>query len=121
MFVVSRHQAEAFRRESILRFTEEMTGHMRALFAEHVAHLAERALYQRVQLCIEKALTHQLFIEGDIQRYLECCVLLGWDFDVKPETQWAAKILREQGMNGEVKMDRIEQGLLVHAPRTWGP
>lgn len=121
MFLVTSQQMDVFRREALQRFTREMVNHIRALFVEQVGYLPEEMLQQQVELCIQKALSHGISIEGDVQRYLECSVLLGWDLDVKPEAHWAGQILRDPGLPGEVKMDRIEQGLLSTAPRLWGP
>ena len=81
--------------------------HLRSNFLEQTKNLPEHVLREMIRSGINKAETYEVTDEVDVERFLECMVRYGEDFDNDPKTSWAGEILRDEGFNGREKMNRI--------------
>ncbi|HYH14959.1 MAG TPA: hypothetical protein VD794_07060 [Flavisolibacter sp.] len=61
---------------------------------------------------IQKAKAYGLTFENDVLLYVECMIYLGIDFDNNPKTGWAKKILTNETMSGETKMNTIYEHII---------
>ncbi len=109
MFVIRREQMDVFSQAEIKKFESRMILHLRSVFPDQTKNTSNPDLLKMIQLGIEKSAKYNIITEGDVRRYLECSILYGWDFDTKSEIYWAGEILRDDDLDGETKMDMIEQ------------
>ena len=104
--VIREEQREVLKQYMVKQFEERMVLHLRRVFPEKIKFLSEQELRTQTQRGINQSAQYQITVEGDVQRYLECAVVYGWDFHA---TSWAREILCHNDWNGEMKMDKIEQ------------
>ncbi|KHD05843.1 hypothetical protein PN36_32165 [Candidatus Thiomargarita nelsonii] len=117
MLTIREEQMSALSQAMVKQFEDSMAIHLRRVFPDETKTITEKDLLYHIELCVNRATQYKITIEGDVQRYLECAVLYGWDFDTKPETYWAGEILCREDLNGEAKMDKIEQHELMCSGR----
>ncbi|MFP2907947.1 hypothetical protein ACLESD_23430 [Pyxidicoccus sp. 3LFB2] len=91
------------------QFMEQMATHLREVFPEETQPWSEERLLKHVTEAAERASQYGVVLEGDVQRYLECAVLYGWDFDRAPGSAWARAILEDSSLDGVAKMDALEE------------
>jgi hypothetical protein len=109
MFVIRNEQMEAFRAAFIGEFENRMLRHLRSVFPDQTLSINDQRLHELIRSGIDNSKKYGMKMEGDIRRYLECSVSYGWDYDTDPNFRWAGEILHDEGMDGETKMDIIEQ------------
>lgn len=107
MLVIRQEQFDALSAGLLEQFEDRMVADLRNDFPNQTAATPEAPLRVQVRAGIEKARTYGVVDEFDIERYLQCMVLHGQDFDVTPRTAWAGEILRTPGLPGDKKMDQI--------------
>lgn len=108
MFKIGAEQMQAMSRLMAEEFSQQMATHLRELFPEQTAPLDEQVLLTHVRETIARASRYDVVLEGDVQRYLECAVLFGWEFDRAPECAWARSILEDANLKGAAKVDALE-------------
>jgi hypothetical protein len=106
MLKIRPEQVEVLRQYMVRQFEERMRIHLWQVFPHELKTVAEMELREHIRLGVEKAMSYQVTKEGDVQRYLECAVVYGWEFDTTP---WARGILCRTDWDGEIKMDKVEQ------------
>ena len=108
-------QIERFSQALADAFAQRMVVHLRDDFREQrqARGIESADLETLVREGIADADKHGVQYEGDIERYLECIVLLGPKFDRK--AGWARKILRRDDLDGSGKMDAIVDYLIFRA------
>lgn len=109
--VIREEQREVLRKYMLKQFEDRMVLHLRRIFPNEIKSFSEPDLRAQIQKGMNRSAQYQITMGGDVQRYLECAVIYGWDFDTTP---WAREILRHDDWDGEMKMDQIEQyGLTI--------
>ena len=108
MLRIRRQQMSKLSAHMLRQFEDRMVVRLRTRFPAETGAMDEPELRQLVQEGIEQANAYDVTAEFDVQRYLECMVEHGRDFDTAPETAWAGDILRTGGLTGAEKMDRID-------------
>jgi len=95
-------------------FVKNMVRYLKDNFPKHCKmwNLQEEDLEPLVRQGMAEAEKYGLFSEGQIQRYLECMVILGPKFDQDEKYPWAGEILRREDLDGEEKIDQISGYLL---------
>ena len=106
MLIIRPEQVKVLEQYMVKQFEERMRVHLQRVFAEELQTIGEVELREQIRLGVEKAQLYQITKEGDVQRYLECAVIYGWEFDT---TSWAKNILQRADWSGEMKMDKVEQ------------
>jgi hypothetical protein len=115
MLSIRPEQVAVLEQYMMKQFEERMRVHLRRIFPKDIKTISEKALQNQIERCTAKAIhQYKITTEGDVQRYLESAVLYGWNFDTQPETHWAGEILGREDLDGEAKMDKIEQHSLNH-------
>ena len=89
-------------------FENRMVDRLRANFPDHGLTSDEPSLRSMIRQGIERAATYDVVYENDVARYLDYMLILSPDFDTNPETSWAGRILRRQGLTGAQRMRRID-------------
>ena len=110
MLTIRPEQVAVLEQYMVKQFEERMRIHLQRVFSEELQTIGEVELRERIRLGVKKARSYQIIREGDIQRYLECAVIYGWEFDT---TSWAREILSREDWDGEIKMDKVEQHRLI--------
>jgi len=62
-----------------------------------------------IQSGMKKAESYEVTDETDVERFLDCMMRYGHDFDTNPRTSWAGDILGRQGLSGTEKMNHIDE------------
>jgi hypothetical protein len=107
MLTIRREQLEALRKVDVKRFEREMMQHLRSRFRPQVSTLSDDELENLIQNAVVRAASHDVTLEGDVRRFLECVAIYGIDFDVNPQHAWAGKILCHDDSDGTTKMNMI--------------
>ena len=108
MLKIRKEQMETFKNDILRKFEDKMFIHLRSQFPEETKQMEEPELREMIHNGIFHARRYKVTLEPDVCRYLECMVLHGVDFDTNPKTSWAGDILRDKGMSGREKMNRID-------------
>ena len=108
MLQIRKEQILAMQNECHQRFVLRMIEHLQEQFADFVKDLRDDLpLHLFVRKGIERASSYGLIYENQIERFLECMAILGFDFDREQAHPWAQKILQREGASGEAKIDEL--------------
>ncbi|NJO18146.1 MAG: hypothetical protein HC877_21175 [Thioploca sp.] len=91
MLIIRPEQVKVLEQYMVSQFEEQMKIHLQWFFSEELQTIGEVGLREQIRLGVKKAQLYQITKEGDVQRYLECAVVYGWEFDT---TSWAKEILQ---------------------------
>lgn len=69
--------------------------------------LHEEDMESLVRQGMDRARDYGLFSEGEIQRYLECMVIFGPEFDQNQKYPWASDILNSADLNSSQKSEAL--------------
>lgn len=105
--IIRTEQMDVMRESALQQFVDRMIAHLKREFPEQTAKMPEGELRTLIHQSMRTAEKYDVIYEVDIERYLECVMLYGRDFDVNPETSWAAEILRNYELSGFEKMNQI--------------
>ncbi len=83
--------------------------HLRTAFPEQTLVIFDEQLKLQVQAGIIQAMHYDIKMEWDIRRYLEYSLLNSADFKHNQPAPEIIAILTSTGIDGTIKMDRIEQ------------
>jgi hypothetical protein len=114
VFRIRKEQLDAFSRELESRFVLRLVRHLREDLPGEVAAqgLQEQDLEPLVMRGVEDAKRYGVVNEGDLRRYIECLAVLGPRFDTDGKFPWAGEALRRTDIDGEAKMDAIDEHLI---------
>ena len=108
MLRIRKEQLDVFSKHMRQQFEDRMAVRLRSRFPDHTSQMDDAELRTLVHDGTDRAKAHGVAKQFDVQRYLECMVLHGADFDSAPATSWAGDILRDTRLTGTEKMDRID-------------
>ena len=109
MLMIKNKQMEVFKQHAKDIFKKNVFNHLRSVFPEETLLVSDEKLEYLINIGIINSQKYEISMEWDIRRYLECCILYGWNFDTDPNYQWAINILNDKDFDGKTKMDKIEQ------------
>lgn len=110
MLTISNQQIEAFEKQAMQRFEDEMMLHCQEFSPELSKVLGEAQLRVAVQNAFTRAQRYGFSTRGALRLYLEMCLLFGSSFDSDPQYSWAAQVLNqsiEQMQRADLLFDRI--------------
>jgi hypothetical protein len=107
MLKIRHEQLEVLNQVAFEHFILRMVDHLISTFPEHFDSVDDEDIYSFVNNGVERAKTHGIEGEYDIQRFLECCTVYGENFGEAPESQWAKPFLERADLDGTEKMDQI--------------
>lgn len=108
MLTIRKEQIKVFRDYVRIQFENRMKIHLKSNFSDKIANISEQDLCDLIHVGIERAIGHGVVLVDDIQRFLECVFTYGHDFGENSDIPWAYDILKEEGLTGTQKMDRID-------------
>lgn len=99
---------------SIRMVSEQICSHLRLRFPEVLAKQPGLSsnLDQLTVMWLEEAMAFGVVNEPDVKFYVQCKVMFGQDFALNEKTQWAIAILQRSDLDGETKMDQIDEYML---------
>lgn len=86
-------------------FVVAMRSHLRSGYPERCGSMSDDELTGLIREGMERARSHGIEIDFDIQRYLELMVVLGPRFD--RELDWAAAILGRADFSARIRVDLL--------------
>jgi hypothetical protein len=115
MLKIRKRQLRMFDELALEAFEDEMFRHLRTNFARETEDKTDAGLRELIRHGIERAESYEVVTVTDVQRYLECMIVLSPDFDESGKTSWAGETLRRTDLGGTAKMDLIEENLNLKA------
>jgi hypothetical protein len=111
MFRVRSEQMAAFSKTLEDSFVHRVLSRLRDGFPQHLEAqgIREPDLEALVRRGMAESRKYKVNNAGDVERYIECMVVLGPSFDVDEKIPWAGQILRRDDVDGEAKMDQIDE------------
>ena len=109
MLNINEQQMTAFNQNAITQFRDRMIQHLRAAFPEQTLVIFDEQLKRQVQSGIIQAMHYNIKTEWDIRRYLEYTLLNSANFKHNQPAPEIIAILTSTGIDGTIKMDKIEQ------------
>lgn len=107
MVMIRREQMEVLSKYMFEQFEDRMVAHLRATFADKIKDTPDETLRAFIRIGVDKAEKYGVLVEIDIMQFLEFMMKWGRDFDLDPARDQAQKILRDQNLDGHVKMDQL--------------
>jgi hypothetical protein len=106
MIRIRDEQMEALRRAGLKRFQTAMLIHLRSCMPSQTSVLSDEELLTTIETGISRAGSYGVILEFDVQRFLECTIKYGSDFDRDPAYAWAGEILHGP-KDGTAKINTI--------------
>lgn len=113
-FRIRNEQVQAFARRLEADFAERTADRLRDEFPAEVERsgLDHDGLKQLALRGVADARGFDVINEDDVGRYVECMLILGPEFPDDPQFPWAGQILKTADLDGEAKMDQIDEYLI---------
>ena len=112
MLIIRDTQMQAFANMLAGAFEQTALAHLRQSLPEACAEIGETAVRQSIRLAVRKCAQYQFDTVSETLRYLNIMYWVGFDFDEDPECPWAQKILNNENLDSEEKLDALEQAAL---------
>lgn len=109
MLKIRKEQSDALSRSLVDRFVRQVVSHLEDDLKEYIDRLGidDGNLEDFVRLGMEKSKNYGIVFEEDIERYIECMVVFGPDFDHNLKYPWAENILNDKEKDGEQKVEEL--------------
>lgn len=114
MLTIRDAQMAALARDRRERFVRKATAHVHAAFPARFVELGRNGVEASVRAALEKCAVYHVTSERDVLRYVNLMYALGFDFDTDTRMPWAADVLGDPLLEGNVKLD-----LLAGRTRRW--
>ena len=95
--------------EMFRKFRSRLKEHARAEFPEATADMTDPTLDQWIDDALARGKKHGITSERDVNLFFDLFFLKGRNFDKDPATPWVQKILHDESLEGDYKMDVIYQ------------
>ncbi|WP_395339617.1 hypothetical protein PN836_014955 [Ningiella sp. W23] len=105
-------QIEAFDQIAQQRVLNDMCAHIKTFFPSHYADLAPDNHLRFCKDVVKKAASFGYETERNIFMFLNIMIMLGEDFDTKPEFQWARDILTDPIPEPEYNIEALADAAL---------
>lgn len=107
MVIIRKEQMEVLSKNMVNQFVDNTLIHLRTIFPDQTQDMTDQQLRDMIQAGINEAESYEITDEVDVERFLECIVRYGRDYDTDPKTSWAGEILRDESLTGMEKMNQI--------------
>lgn len=108
MLIIRKEQWDVLSKYMVDQFVDRALAYLQRAFPEQTKDIPEQELRSIIRAGIDKAESYGITDEVDVERFLECMVRYGSDFDTDPETSWAGQILHDESLTGTEKMNQID-------------
>ena len=114
MFQIREEQMNAFSADQVNRFVVRMVSLLKTEFPNELAEqkLEDSDLEPLVRRGIEIAKHFEIYIEADVELFIECLVIFSPQFYQDERHAWAHEILSNKERTGTQKMDEVHDHLV---------
>ncbi|MDR3618418.1 MAG: hypothetical protein P4L85_03635 [Paludisphaera borealis] len=114
LFRIRTEQVETFSRRLEDQFASKTAAHLRNAFPVEVEKQGfdDDGLRRLSLRGLTEARRYGVVNEADVERYIECMLILDPKFDTDPRFPWARQALARADLDGEAKMDFIDDYLV---------
>jgi len=114
-------QMKVFEEAALLRFEDEMVGHLRQLAPQHCNAVGEEGLRQVIRTGFKRAAGYSLTNRGPVRFYLDLMIMLGSDFDTDPQYPWAAALLKDSAIPDQMtRAERLYEKAMDYSAKVFG-
>jgi hypothetical protein len=96
-----------------MRFVNEIKKSLPSVFPDNQDVVNNKQVSKLINDAIDKANEYKIGLPRDIALFVYIYIEYGPDFPVNSSTQWMEKILRNEELSSDVKMDIIYQRLKI--------
>jgi hypothetical protein len=107
VMVIPRAQFAAFSNAMSNRFEDDLVNHGRRFFSPAVAEMGEDGFRRLIRFGIGRAAAYDISKERDVAYFIDLMLVLGREFDIAPETRFAAAILRNLRLPARERLQRV--------------
>jgi len=107
MLKIRKEQEEALAEVVRKTFAERAHKHLAKTWPDECAEIGEEHVREMVDDGIRSAAEHDITMDADVLGFIELYILLGPDFETSPDTPWAAEILNNETLDGELKVYQL--------------
>jgi len=105
MLRIRKEQLQLFQDQARVVFEERVSANLQECFPDECNALGPQGLRETVRVAIERAESHGLETEYDVQRYCNVAFALGLDFDT--QFAWAAELLADTELAAESRVSEL--------------
>jgi hypothetical protein len=105
--LIRAEQMEAFEHAAVRSFEDSVLKHLKNFAPDHFRILTEDEILQVIRHGMKRAELHGFTSRRSLRIYIELMLMLGSGFDADPQLPWAAELLNDKTITGEVA--RIER------------
>jgi len=88
------------------QFVEKLMSLFSELWPIHTARLGDN--YRSfIESSVDRALSYGVKTESSVSRFVNLCFTWGPDFEMRPEHEWALKILKDPNLRGALKINEL--------------
>ncbi|WP_395344294.1 hypothetical protein PN836_005870 [Ningiella sp. W23] len=108
MLEITEEQITAFKAKSVSRFEAKMKVYLTKTFPDWSLEKTPNQLHSFIICGIDIAKGYNLFSEKSVCKFIGITVILGQDFDSKPEYLWAKEILENpEKLDEAIVIDKL--------------
>jgi len=112
MLRLRQEQMEIFAEHQLQRDAKSMVQTLRLEYPDATNEYNNSDLIALVLEGIQRAQSYDLSDQGDVERFVGLMLEFGHDFDTNPETSWAGNILKDTEIEGDDKMQALDDHIL---------
>jgi len=109
--VVRNEQMSAFSQYMVRQYESSVMAYLHATYPQYAQEKGASYLQSLIRSGIEKAAEYDIYVEDDVQSFIDCRIIFGEDFDTNPCFAWAAAILGDTSIAGDEKARRLRKQL----------
>lgn len=106
MLLVRAEQMHALQAVMRDRFVEKMLSLLAELWPTQTARM-EGGFRRFVESAINRAFSYGIDTQASVARFINLCMVWGFDFEMRPEHAWALRILRDSNLRSALKVDEL--------------
>lgn len=108
MLSITHAQLKTLQSRTSAEFVRQMVAHVRDCYPQRAADQSGAEVAALVQEALREAQNHDIVLQDDIRRFVECCVTYGSRLSAREDTRWIGDILNRRDLDGTQKMDIID-------------
>ena len=112
MLIIRKEQYKVLAKYALESFATRMKDHLLKRFPEQTKGSSEMELREFIRKTIDQAEPYDIVNKGDVQRFLEYCVLYGPEFDTNEKFEEVQVILNDSSLTGTMKMSKVDEYFL---------
>lgn len=120
--IIRQDQIEVFDAGARDRFVNEAAAHITQFAPKHAEVLGPKGTSNTARIGIDRARQYGFVHPGPVHFFLDLMYILGSEFDTDPQYPWAAQILKDSTIPGEMpRADRLHERCVKYLDTVAGP